>query len=114
MLSGAKVFLQTFILVFDLYGLGQSRRGHHLLHNKCNDDGALRQYHLSCSIHLTGSDLTLPEHVARQAGVKRVTVHEARGRLIAGLDILARAWLCWSNRISEICFDHAGCADCRA
>ena len=28
-----------------------------------------------------------------KAGVKRVTVHEARGRLIAGLDILARAWL---------------------
>ena len=33
------------------------------------------------------------EHVARQAGVKRVTVHEARDRVIAGLDILARAWL---------------------
>ena len=27
------------------------------------------------------------------AGVKRVTVHEARGRLIAGLNILARDWL---------------------
>ena len=40
-----------------------------------------------------GSELALREHVARQAGVKRVTVHEARGRLIAGLDILARAWL---------------------
>ena len=40
-----------------------------------------------------GSELSLREHVARQAGVKRVTVHEARGRLIAGLDILARAWL---------------------
>jgi len=40
-----------------------------------------------------GSEVSLREHVARQAGVKRVTVHEARGRLIAGLDILARAWL---------------------
>ena len=40
-----------------------------------------------------GSELSLREHVARQAGVKWVTVHEARGRLIAGLDILARAWL---------------------
>ena len=40
-----------------------------------------------------GSELSLREHVARQTGVKRVTVHEARGRLIAGLDILARAWL---------------------
>ena len=40
-----------------------------------------------------GSELSLREHVARQAGVTRVTVHEARGRLIAGLDILARAWL---------------------
>jgi hypothetical protein len=40
-----------------------------------------------------GSGLSMREHVARQAGVKRVTVHEARGRLIAGLDILARAWL---------------------
>ena len=40
-----------------------------------------------------GSELSLREHVARQVGVKRVTVHEARGRLIAGLDILARAWL---------------------
>ena len=42
---------------------------------------------------VVGSGLSLREHVARQAGVKRVTVHEARGRLIAGLDILARAWL---------------------
>ena len=40
-----------------------------------------------------GSESSLREHVARQAGVKRVTVHEARGRLIAGLNILARAWL---------------------
>ena len=40
-----------------------------------------------------GSDLSLREHVSRQAGVKRVTVHEARDRVIAGLDILARAWL---------------------
>ena len=40
-----------------------------------------------------GSELSPREHVARQAGVKRVTVHEARGRLIAALDILARAWL---------------------
>ena len=40
-----------------------------------------------------GFELSLREHVVRQAGVKRVTVHEARGRLIAGLDILARAWL---------------------
>ena len=40
-----------------------------------------------------GSELSLREHVSRQAGVKRVTVHQARGRLIAGLDILARAWL---------------------
>ena len=40
-----------------------------------------------------GSELSLREHVARQAGVKRVTVHEARGRLNAGPDILARAWL---------------------
>ena len=40
-----------------------------------------------------GSELSLREHVARQAGVKQVTVHEAHGRLIAGLDILARAWL---------------------
>ena len=40
-----------------------------------------------------GSELSLREHVARQAGVKRVTVHEARGRLIVGLGILARAWL---------------------
>ena len=43
--------------------------------------------------HVTGIDLTLPEHVARQTGVKRATVHAARGRLIVGLDILARAWL---------------------
>ena len=42
---------------------------------------------------VVGSGLRLREHVSRQAGVKRVTVHEARGRLIAGLDILARAWL---------------------
>ena len=42
---------------------------------------------------VVGSGLSLREHVSRQAGVKRVTVHEARGRLIAGLDILARAWL---------------------
>jgi len=41
---------------------------------------------------VVGSGLSLREHVARQAGVTRVTVHEARGRLIAGLDILARAW----------------------
>ena len=40
-----------------------------------------------------GSELSLREHVARQAGVKRVTVHEARGRLISGIDIVARAWL---------------------
>ena len=40
-----------------------------------------------------GFELSLWEHVARQADVKLVTVHEARGRLIAGLDILARAWL---------------------
>ena len=40
-----------------------------------------------------GSELSSREHVARQAGVKRVTVHEARGRLIAGIDIVARAWL---------------------
>ena len=40
-----------------------------------------------------GSELSLREHVARQAGVTLVTVHQARGRLIAGLDILARAWL---------------------
>ena len=40
-----------------------------------------------------GSELSLREYVARQAGVKRVTVHEARGRLIAGIDIVARAWL---------------------
>ena len=40
-----------------------------------------------------GSELTLREHVARQAGVNRVTVYEASGRLIMGLDILARAWL---------------------
>ena len=39
------------------------------------------------------SELSLREHLARPAGVKRVTVHEARGRLIAGLDILARAYL---------------------
>ena len=39
---------------------------------------------------VVGSGLSLREHVSRQAGVKRVTVHEARGRLIAGLDILAR------------------------
>ena len=40
-----------------------------------------------------GSELSLWEHVARQAGVKRVTVHKARGRLIAGVDIFARSWL---------------------
>jgi len=40
-----------------------------------------------------GSELSLREHVATQAGVKRVTLHQARGRLIAGLDILARDWL---------------------
>ena len=40
-----------------------------------------------------GFELPQREHVARQAGVKRVTVHEARDRVIAGLDILARAWL---------------------
>ena len=49
-------------------------------------------YLLSLNVFI-GSELPLREHVARQAGVKRVTVHEARGRLIAGLDILARAWL---------------------
>jgi len=42
---------------------------------------------------VVGSCLSLREHVSRQVGVTRVTVHEARGRLIAGLDILARAWL---------------------
>ena len=42
---------------------------------------------------VVGSCLSLREDVSRQAGVTRVTVHEARGRLIAGLDILARAWL---------------------
>ena len=44
-------------------------------------------------VELTKDELSQREHVARQAGVKRVMVHEARGRLIAGLDILARAWL---------------------
>ena len=39
------------------------------------------------------SELSLREHVASQAGVNRVTVYEASGRLIMGLDILARAWL---------------------
>ena len=39
-----------------------------------------------------GSGLSLRKHVERQAGAKRVTVHEARGRLIAGLDLLARSW----------------------
>ena len=39
-----------------------------------------------------GSELSLREHVARQAG-GMVTVYEASGRLIMGLDILARAWL---------------------
>lgn len=33
------------------------------------------------------------DQVARQVGVKRVAVHGARGRLIAGFVILARAWL---------------------
>ena len=49
------------------------------------------RYLLSLNVFI-GSELPLREHVAREAGVKRVTVHEARGRLIAGLDILARAW----------------------
>ena len=40
-----------------------------------------------------GSELPLRRHVARQAAVKLVTVYEARGRLIAALDILERAWL---------------------
>ena len=40
-----------------------------------------------------GSELSLREYVARQAGVKGVTVHDTRGRLIAGLEILARPWL---------------------
>ena len=40
-----------------------------------------------------GSELTLRKHVARQAGVNRVTVLEACERLIMGLDIFARAWL---------------------
>ena len=40
-----------------------------------------------------GSELTLREHVTRQAGVNRVTVLEACERLIIGLDIFARAWL---------------------
>jgi len=39
-----------------------------------------------------GSGLSLRAHVEKQAGVTRVTVHEARGRLIAGLDLLARSW----------------------
>ena len=39
-----------------------------------------------------GSGLSLRKHVERQANAKRVTVHEARGRLIAALDILARVW----------------------
>ena len=39
---------------------------------------------------VVGSGLSLREHVARQAGVKRVTVHEARGRLIAGLATCSR------------------------
>ena len=43
-------------------------------------------------LDVIGSELSLREHVARQAGVKRVTVHEARRWLIAGFDVLARAW----------------------
>jgi len=39
-----------------------------------------------------GSGLSLREFVARQTNVSRVTVQEARGRLISGLDLLARSW----------------------
>ena len=62
------------------------------LHNKCDDDEPRGNIIRRVACHVTGSDLTLPEHVARQAGVKRVTVHEARGRLVAAIDILAREW----------------------
>ena len=40
-----------------------------------------------------GSELSLREHVAKQAGVERVTVYKASGRLIAGLKMLSRALL---------------------
>ena len=87
-------------------------RHHHKRYRlkKVHDAGA----HIIASIHhhliskaLDGTDATETNRrtvieETRQAGVERVTVHEASGRLITGLDILARAWLWWSNRISEI------------
>ena len=93
MLSGAKEFLQTFPKTLSYIGYGSPVEVTTHLHHKCNDDEPCGNIIRRVACHVTGSDLTLPEHVARQAGVKRVTVHEARGRLIAGLDNLARAWL---------------------
>ena len=40
-----------------------------------------------------GSESSLRKHAAKQAGVERVTVHKASGRLIAGFKLLSRAWL---------------------
>ena len=42
-----------------------------------------------------GNSCSLRDHVSRQSG-RKVNVHEAKGRLIAGLDLLARHWkLLW-------------------
>ncbi|MEC7722254.1 MAG: hypothetical protein VX676_05640 [Pseudomonadota bacterium] len=49
-----------------------------------------------------GSELTLREHVTKQAGLSRVTVLEACERLIIGLDIFARPWLYYVDRSSDI------------
>ena len=38
-----------------------------------------------------GNSCSLRGHVSRQTG-RKVNVHEAKGRLIAGLDLLARHW----------------------
>ena len=35
-----------------------------------------------------GSESSLRKHAAKQAGVERVTVHKASGRLIAGFQLL--------------------------
>ena len=45
------------------------------------------------TVDVVGSGMSLREHALRaSSGVHRVTHHEVRGRLLAALDLLDRAW----------------------
>ena len=45
------------------------------------------------TVDVVGSGMSLREHALRaSSGVHRVTHHEVRGRLLAALDLLERAW----------------------